>query len=86
MDNKPKTKPRIGKIGNISIDSGIAGFVLPEACYEKEVISRIHGANRSIIEKDVGFFSVSGYGDGQYPVISFTDELNRIVGLTIPFI
>lgn len=86
MDKKPKNKPKIAKIGVISVDSGVAGFMLSESVDGKTLAKRINGINKTVLDDEMGFVSKSGMGDGQYPVITFTDSEDQIVGLTIPFI
>ena len=86
MDKKPARKPRIDKIGVINVESGVAGVMLPNSNAVKVLTTRIKGAQKTAIDEADGFVCKSGMGDGQYPVITFTDSQDQIVGLTIPFI
>lgn len=85
MDNKPKVKPRIDKIGTISVDCGVAGFMFPETKDGRKTASKLIGKTKTIIDENVGFISVTEHGDGTYPVFTYTNEEGNIVGLTVPF-
>ena len=85
MDNKPKVKPRIDKIGTISVDCGVAGFMFPDTTDGRKVASKLMGETKTIIDENVGFISISGHGDGTFPVFTYTNEEGNVVGITVPF-
>lgn len=85
MDKKPKQKPQINTIGKISVDFGVAGFLLPDITDGRKAASKIMGNTKTIIDEKSGFISLSGHGDGTYPVITFTNEEGEIEGITVRF-
>ena len=44
------------------------------------------GDTDNYLSKDNGIISVSGYGDGSYPVYSYYDETNNLIGIRVCFI
>lgn len=93
-DDMPKCTLSKRLYTTIGVDAGLAGFfIAPKPNYNKDewhsLCNEIGNGNVYIDEK--GFFTSSGYGDGEYPVMA-DYECNKdgttgeIVGLTIIFI
>lgn len=76
-------------IGEIGVDAGLAGFFNNKPDYTdeqwvSEYVDHCGDDRHGRINKD-GFYSVSGYGDGEYDVYAVKDS-GDIVGLYIVFI
>ena len=81
-------------IGEIGVDSGMAGFFDEKPDYTRDewtdlcdMVSAEVGlrVDSAFITND-GFFSHSGYGDGGYPVMARLDKERRLVAAEIRFI
>lgn len=76
------------EIGFVGVDAGLAGFFNDKPDYDDsawtDVCNSISGKDYLVSED--GFFSRSGYGDGEYPVYAEKDENGEIVSLEIAFI
>lgn len=84
--------------GTIGVDAGLAGFFVEKPTYDNKAWSEFcdflqdsHGLNEVWVNKDpsnaigcVGFFSQSGYGDGEYEVYSLYRG-DQLVGYMIDF-
>lgn len=77
-------------IGFIGVDAGLAGFFMNKPDYDDIEWAKFCDKIREgdYWFNDEGFFSSSGYGDGEYPVYCYKAENNPedIVGLKIVFI
>lgn len=75
------------EIGSIGVDAGLAGFFINKPDYNDDEWGDFCGSIRygDAWIKDEGFFSSSGYGDGEYPV--YANKVNgEITALEIRFI
>lgn len=74
-------------IGDIGVDAGLAGFFHNKPDYSDSEWSNlcnvIHHGDAWIT--DDGFFSLSGYGDGDYPVFAYMQD-GEITALEIRFV
>lgn len=74
-------------IGEIGVDAGLAGFFMNKPDYNDDewnaFCNSIRKGNAWI--KDEGFFSSSGYGDGEYPVYAYKHN-GEIIALEIRFL
>lgn len=78
------------EIGTIGVDSGLAGFFEKKPDYsDKEwddFCDMIEDRRVPAWTIENGFFSESGYGDGEYPVYAHKTQDGRITALEIRFI
>ena len=82
-------KDDLFEIGQIGVDSGLAGFFMNKPDYShdewvNEFCMSI-GINEDAWIKDEGFFSESGYGDGCYPVYAANNDDGKIIAVEIAF-
>lgn len=75
------------KIGFIGVDTGLAGFFNDKPDYDDNAWKDVHNSisGKDYLISEDGFFSRSGYGDGEYPVFAEKDENGEIVSLEIAF-
>ena len=76
------------KIGTIGVDAGLAGFFHDKPDFETDsewmaFCSKVNGKDYAIVE--YGVCSVSGYGDGMYPVYAARDKEGNIIALRIRY-
>ena len=78
---------KMEEIGSIGVDAGLAGFFMnkPDYTHEQwiELCNSTYGGDAWI--RPEGFFSVSGHGDGGYPVYAYKDKDGSITALEIRF-
>lgn len=74
------------RIGEIGVDAGLAGFFMNKPDYSQEEWSDFCKSIETgkAWNRKVGFFSVSGDGDGGYPVYAYKKD-GEIVALEIRF-
>lgn len=75
-------------IGEIGVDTGLAGFFMNKPDYNDEEWGRFCDSLRNGKDawiNDEGFFSSSGYGDGCYGVYAYKQN-NEITALEIRFL
>ena len=79
----------LGKIGEIGVDAGLAGFFEDKPDYSGSEWSRfcdlIDDGNKAWIFSE-GFFSESGWGDGEYNVYALKDKSGKAIAIEIYFI
>lgn len=75
------------KIGEIGVDTGLAGFFQDKPNYDNEAYKDLH--NRTHIHDyliiDEGFLTSTGWGDGIYPVYAYRNSNGEIFALEIDF-
>ena len=79
------------QIGTIGVDAGMAGIFEGKPDYGDDAWSDFcdslgFSRNEMVWTKDIGFFSNSGFGDGEYPVFAAYDKSDNVVALEICFI
>lgn len=74
-------------IGDIGVDAGLAGFFENKPDYSSEewveICEKLRGKNWALL--DDGFVSLTGYGDGEYPVWASKNDDGKVVALEIKF-
>lgn len=87
LEGVDRSKLKSSLLTRIGVDAGLAGFFFDKPDYTddqwKDFCERIDGNVASIY--DEGFFTSSGYGDGEYPVIIYKDG-EKVKGVEIKFI
>ena len=78
---------KLEEIGDIRVDSGLAGFFNGKLDYNNEEWSELCSAikGKDYLINEEGFFSSSGYSDGYYPVYAEKDTNGEIISLEICF-
>ena len=86
LDGITPPQKQMEEIGSIGVDAGMAGFFMNKPDYTDEQWSELcdftHKGNAWI--KDEGFFSSSGFGDGEYSDYAYKQN-NEIIALEIRF-
>lgn len=87
LDGIIPVQNQMEEIGYIGVDAGLAGFFMnkPDYTHEQwiELCNSTYGGDAWI--RPEGFFSVSGLGDGGYPVYAYKDKDGNITALEIRF-
>ena len=82
--NSPKWK----EIGEIGVDAGLAGFFWNKPDFKdnewREFCDKMDFEKVAYLDKDMGFWSSSGYGDGGYGVYAIKEN-DEIIALKICF-
>ena len=77
-------------IGYIGVDAGLAGFFNNKKDYDDkewhEFCKQLKDPKVNVWGIENGFFSASGYGDGEYEVFAYQTAVGETVGLQIRFI
>ena len=94
IKRKDSHSVRTRMIDTIGVDAGLAGFFnnkknytasdWDELCNKISDLDDVDGSYTYFLND--GFFSSSGWGDGEYAVFAYYDENEEIVGLKIAFI
>ena len=94
IKRKDSHSVRTRMIDTIGVDAGLAGFFnnkkdytnsdWDELCHKISDLDDVDGSYTYFLND--GFFSSSGWGDGEYAVFANYDENGEIVGLKIEFI
>ena len=79
----------VSYLGTIGVDAGLAGFFNNKKDYNDsewmEFCEKLRN-HSNVWDFDDGFFSESGYGDGEYSVWAYRTADDKIVGISITFI
>ena len=80
-------REKMEEIGFIGVDAGLAGFFQDKPNYTDEqwqsLCNEMYDKDALIV--DEGFFTSSGYGDGEYPVFAYKNGAGEIAALEINF-
>lgn len=72
------------------MDAGLAGFFNDKKDYNDDewdkFCEQLRDPDKNVWEIENGFFSSSGYGDGDYNVYAYKTAVGETVGLQIRFI
>lgn len=73
--------------GEIGVDAGLAGFFINKPDYTQEQWNEFCKSlgKKSAWIRDEGFFTVSGFGDGAYPVYVRKNKNGEVTGIEISF-
>jgi hypothetical protein len=87
LDGKLPDESDAKLVGEIGVDAGLAGFYQDKPDYDDDEWSAFCDKidAKDYLITDEGFCTRSGYGDGYYPVYSYTDANGDIVALEIKF-
>ena len=80
---KEKTVKMIGDVG---VDSGMAGFFIDKPDCIDDLYEKIDRKNKSYWLWEDSFFSNAGYGDGLYSVDATYNDRGECIGLSITYI